>query len=184
MRFVAEKLQQANSITKQDLISSNQITDFIVRSRGNFAIDSAISKVMKSEFKTAENTFTKKNLFISTADIIGYRQGVVNSLSDKKGVLKEHSYFDSSIPIANTLGVKDEPDLFKEIDFPTISKSQDNKINPVQLSPSGSRIDQITPQALTSTNTVTPQKLSLLDAQFTSRMANTVGTGYKFKRKF
>ena len=174
LRFVAEKLQQVNSIKKQDFISNNQVAEFIVRSRGNFAIESAISKVIKSEFKTSENISTKKNLFISTADIIGYRQGVLNSLSDKNAVLKELSYFDSSIPIANTLGVKGEPDLLKEIDLPTISNSQDNKVNPVQLSPSGSRIDQVTPQAQTSTNIVTPQKLSLLDAQFTSRMATTL----------
>ena len=174
LRFVAEKLQQVNSIKKQDFISNNQVAEFIVRSRGNFAIESAISKVIKSEFKTSENISTKKNLFISTADIIGYRQGVVNSLSDKNAVLKELSYFDSSIPIANTLGIKGEPDLLKEIDLPTISNSQDNKVNPVQLSPSGSRIDQVTPQAQTSTNIVTPQKLSLLDAQFTSRMATTL----------
>ena len=174
LRFVAEKLQQVNSIKKQDFISNNQVAEFLVRSRGNFAIESAISKVIKSEFKTSENISTKKNLFISTADIIGYRQGVVNSLSDKNAVLKELSYFDSSIPIANTLGVKGEPDLLKEIDLPTISNSQDNKVNPVQLSPSGSRIDQVTPQAQTSTNIVTPQKLSLLDAQFTSRMATTL----------
>jgi hypothetical protein len=167
-------LLQVNSIKKQDFISNNQVAEFIVRSRGNFAIESAISKVIKSEFKTSENISTKKNLFISTADIIGYRQGVVNSLSDKNAVLKELSYFDSSIPIANTLGVKGEPDLLKEIDLPTISNSQDNKVNPVQLSPSGSRIDQVTPQAQTSTNIVTPQKLSLLDAQFTSRMATTL----------
>ena len=174
LRFVAEKLQQVNSIKKQDFISNNQVAEFIVRSRGNFAIESAISKVIKSEFKTSENISTKKNLFISTADIIGYRQGVVNSLSDKNAVLKELSYFDSSIPIANTLGVKGEPDLLKEIDLPTISNSQDNKVNPVQLSLSGSRIDQVMPQAQTSTNIVTPQKLSLLDAQFTSRMATTL----------
>ena len=174
LRFVAEKLQQVNSIKKQDFISNNQVAEFIVRSRGNFAIESAISKVIKSEFKTSENISTKKNLFISTADIIGYRQGVVNSLSDKNAVLKELSYFDSSIPIANTLGVKGEPDLLKEIDLPTISNSQDNKVNPAQLSSSGSRIDQVTPQAQTSTNIVTPQKLSLLDAQFTSRMATTL----------
>ena len=159
---------------QQDLISNNQVAEFVVRSRGNFAIESATSKVIKSEFKTSENISVKKNLFISTADIIGYRQGVVNSLNDKKAMLKELSYFDSSIPITSTLGVKGELDLLKEIDLPTISNSQDNKVNPVQLSPSGSRIDQVTPQAQTSTNIVTPQKLSLLDAQFTSRMATTL----------
>ena len=174
MQFVAEKLQKANSVTKQDLISSNQITEFIVRSRGNFAIDSAISKVMKNEFKTAENTSAKKNLFISTADIIGYRQGVVNSLSDKKLIIKEYSYFDNSIAIANTLGMKSEPDLLKKLDFPTVSNSQENRINPVLSAASGNRVDQVTPQSQVSTNIVTPPKLSLLDAQFTSRMATTL----------
>ena len=174
MQFVAEKLQKANSFTKQDLISSNQITEFIVRSRGNFAIESAISKVMKNEFKTAENTSAKKNLFISTADIIGYRQGVVNSLSDKKFIIKEYSYFDNSIAIANTLGMKSEPDLLKKLDFPTVSNSQENRINPVLSAASGNRVDQVTLQSQVSTNIVTPPKLSLLDAQFTSRMATTL----------
>ena len=174
MQFVAEKLQKANSVTKQDLISSNQITEFIVRSRGNFAIESAISKVMKNEFKTAENTSAKKNLFISTADVIGYRKGAVNLLSDKKSIIKEYSYFDNSIAINNTLGMKSEPDLLKKLDFPTVSNSQENRINPVLLSASGSRLDQVTLQSQVSTNIVTPPKLSLLDAQFTSRMATTL----------
>ena len=174
MQFVAEKLQKANSVTKQDLISSNQITEFIVRSRGNFAIGSAISKVMENEFKTAENISVKKYLFISTADIIGYRQGVVNSLSDKKFIIKEYSYFDNSIAIANTLGMKSEPDLLKKLDFPTVSNSQEDRINPVLSAASGNRVDQVTLQSQVSTNIVTPPKLSLLDAQFTSRMATTL----------
>ena len=174
MQFVAEKLQKANGVTKQDLISGNQITEFIVRSRGNFAIDSAIAKVMKNEFKTAENTSTKKNLFISTADIIGYRQGAVNSLSDKKLMLKEYSYFDNSISIANTLGKKSEPDLLKNFDFSAVSNSQENRINPVLSAASGNRVDQVTPQSQVSTNIATPPKLSLLDAHFTSRMATTL----------
>lgn len=174
LRFVAEKLQQLNSIKKQDFISNNQVAEFIVKSRGNFAIESAISKVIKNEYKISENISTKKNLFISTADIIGYRQGVVNSLSDQKVAAKEYSFFDSSVPIANTLGIKGEPDLVKEIDFPSILNSPENKVSPVQLSLSGNRTDQITPQSQISTNIVTPQKLSLLDAQFTSRVATTL----------
>jgi hypothetical protein len=174
LRFVAEKLQQLNSIKKQDFISNNQVAEFIVKSRGNFAIESAISKVIKNEYKISENISTKKNLFISTADIIGYRQGVVNSLSDQKVVAKEYSFFDSSVPINNNLGIKGEPDLVKEIDFPSIVNSPENKVSPVQLSLSGNRTDQITPQSQISTNIVTPQKLSLLDAQFTSRVATTL----------
>ena len=174
MRFFAQKLQKANGVTKQDLISSNQITEFVVRSRGNFAIGSAISKVIKSEFKALENTSTKKNLFISTADVIGYRQGVVNSLSDKKLIVKEYSYYDNSTAIANTLGMKSELNLLKKLDLPAASNSQENRINPVQSAVSGNRVDQVTPQSQGSTNIVTAPKLSLLDAQFTSRVATTL----------
>ena len=174
MQFMAEKLQKANIITKQDLISGNQITEFIVSSRGNFAIDSAISKVMKNEFKTAENTSAKKNLFISTADIIGYRQGAENSLSDKKLMLKEYSYLDNSISIDNTLGKKSDTDLLKELDFPAVSNSKENKINPLLSAASGNRVDQVASQSQVSTNIATNPKLSLLDAHFTSRMATTL----------
>ena len=176
MQFVAEKLQKANSVIKQDLISGNQITEFIVRSRGHFAIESAISKVMKNEFKTAENTSAKKNLFISTADIIGYRQGVVNSLSDKKLIAKEYSYFDNSMSIANTLGMKGEPDLLKKLDLSTAPNGLENQNNlgVPTASGSGNRVDQVTSQPQVSSNIITPSKLSLLDAQFTSRMATTL----------
>ena len=174
MQFVVEKLQKANGVTKQDLISSNQITEFIVRSRGNFAIDSAISKVMRSEFKTLENTSTKKNLFISTADVIGYRQEVVNSLSDMKLILKEYSQNDNSMSVTNAVGVRSEPDLFKKIDPSIVSNSQEIRINSAQSALFGNRVDQVTPQPQVSTHMVMSPKLSLLDAQFTSRIATTL----------
>ena len=174
VRFLAEKLQKVNNVAKLDLISNNQITEFVAKSRGNFAIDSAISKVMKSEFKTSENISAKKNLFVSTADVIGYRQGMITSSSDNKLLLKEYSFFDNSMSLANTLGGKGDPDLLERFNFPLISNLQENSINLVQPSVSNRRIDQAIPQPQVSTNTVTPQKLSLLDAQFTSRMATTL----------
>ncbi|MDA9673847.1 flagellar hook-length control protein FliK, partial [Paracoccaceae bacterium] len=174
VRFLAEKLQKVNNAAKLDLISNNQIAEFVVKSRGNFAIDSAISKVVKSEFKTSENISAKKNLFISTADVIGYRQGMITSSSDNKLLLKEYSFFDNSMSLANTLGGKGDPDLLERFNFPLVSNLQENSINLVQPSVSNSRIDQAIPQPQVSTNTVTPQKLSLLDAQFTSRMATTL----------
>ena len=174
VRFVAEKLQKVNNVKKQDLILSNQITDFIVKSRGNFAIDSTISKVIKSEFKTLENISTKKNLFVSTADVIGYRQVMITSSSDNKLLLKEYSYFDNSMSLDNILGGKGEPDLSKRFNFPLNSNSQENSVNLLQPSVSNSRTDPTTPQTQVSTNIVTSPKLSLLDAQFTSRLATTL----------
>ena len=95
-------------------------------------------------------------------------------MSDKKLIVKEYSYYDNSMSIANTLGMKSEPDLSKKLDFPAPSNPQENRINPVQSAAFGNRVDQVAPQTQVSTNIVTPPKLSLLDAQFTSRMATTL----------
>ena len=98
----------------------------------------------------------------------------MNSLSDKKLIIKEYSYFDNAISIANTLGKKSEPDLSKKLDFSAVSNSQENRINPVLSAASGNRVDQVSPQSQVSANLATPPKLSLLDAQFTSRIATTL----------
>ena len=173
-RFVAEKLQLSNNITKQDLISNNKIADFILKSRGNFVVDSAVSEIVKREFKLSGNMPAKNNLFMSTADVIGYRQEMVNSLSEKKFVTKEFSFFDNSELVIEKTGTRGEPDLIKGLDLTTVLIPQENKANSVQPATISNRIDQIVPQSQVSTNTVTPQKLPLLDAQFASRMAATL----------
>ena len=111
---------------------------------------------MRSEFKTLENTSTKKKLFTSTADAIGYRQEVLNSLSDMKLILKEYSQNDNSMPVTNAVGVKSEPDLLKKIDLSVVSNSQEIRINSAQSAVSVNRVDQVTPQPQGSTNIVTP----------------------------
>jgi len=173
-RFVAEKLQLSNRITKQDLNSNNKIADFILKSRGNFVVDSTVSKIVKKEFKTSENISVKNNLFTSTADVIGYRQEMVNSLSDKKFVAKEFSFFDNSEFGIEKVGAKSEPGLIKGLDLTTVLNSQENKTSSVQPATISSRLEQIVPQSQVSTNTVTQQKLPFLDAQFASRMAATL----------
>ena len=71
-------------------------------------------------------------------------------------------------------GTRGEPDLIKGLDLTTVLNPQENKANSVQPAAISNRIDQIVPQSQVSINTVTPQKLPLLDAQFASRMAATL----------
>ena len=111
---------------------------------------------------------------MSTADVIGYRQEMVNSLSEKKFVTKEFSFFDKSELVIEKTGTRGEPDLIKGLDLTTVLNPHENKANSVQPATISNRIDQIVPQSQVSTNTVTPQKLPLLDAQFASRMAATL----------
>ena len=173
MHFVTEKLKQSNNLTKQELISNSQISEFILHNKRNFVINSAITKVIKGEFKTLENINSNKNLYISTTDVIGYRHNPSDASMGKK-LLKEVSYFDNSFSITNKTMMNEETGLLKDSDFIPASNVAENKVSPVQsMSPSG-RLEQIAPQSQITTNIVTPTKLSVLDAQFNSRIATTL----------
>ena len=173
LRFVTEKLQQSNNITKQELISISQISEFILRNRRNSVVDSAIAKVIKGEFKTLENITSNKNLYISTTDVIGYRDNFADASSGKK-LLKGISYFDNSFSMFNKTVRNEELGVLKDLDFIPASNTVENKNSPVQLVSYSSRVEQIAPQSQISANIVTPTKLSVLDAQFNSRIATTL----------
>ena len=173
LRFVIEKLQQSNNITKQELISNSQISEFILRNRRNFVVDSAVAKVIKGEFKTLEKITSNKNLYISTTDVIGYRHNFADA-SSGKNLLKEISYFDNSFSVLDKTAMNEEPRVLKDLDFIPASNTMENKASPVQSVLPSSRVEQIAPQSQTSTNIVTPTKLSVLDAQFNSRIATTL----------
>ena len=173
LRFVTEKLQQSNNITKQELISNSQISEFILRNRRNFVVDSAIAKVIKGEFKTLENIASNKNLYISTTDVIGYRDNFADASSGKK-LLKGISYFDNYFSMLSKTVINEEPGVLKDLDFIPGSNTVENKGGPVPTVSYSSRVEQIAPQSQISTNIVAPTKLSVLDAQFNSRIATTL----------
>ena len=68
----------------------------------------------------------------------------------------------------------EELGVLKDLDFIPASNTVENKNSPVQLVSYSSRVEQIAPQSQISANIVTPTKLSVLDAQFNSRIATTL----------
>ena len=171
--FVTEKLKQSNNISKQEQSLNSQISDFISLNRRNVLIDSAVAKVIKGEFRTLEKITSNKNLHISTTDVIGYRHVPVEVSSGKK-LLSRISYFDNSPTITNKAVVNEEPGLLKELEFTPVSNASENKVSPIQSASPSVRTDQLAPQTQISTNIVTTPKLSVLDAQFNSRIATTL----------
>ena len=171
--FVTEKLKQSNNISKQEQSLNSQISDFISLNRRNVVIDSAVAKVIKGEFRTLEKITSNKNLHISTTDVIGYRHVPVEVSSGKK-LLSRISYFDNSPTITNKAVVNEEPGLLKELEFTPVSNASENKVSPIQSASPSVRTDQLAPQSQISTNIVTTPKLSVLDAQFNSRIATTL----------
>ncbi len=170
-QFLAEKLKQTNDVFKNQLVAINEINYFIPRKRGNFAVEAAVSKVMKGEFKLSESTSTKKNLFISASDIIGYRKEMGSSLRDKQVSFKDHSYFETLITDANTMKINSKSTQLKDNDIFQYLAGQESKSNPALFDVSSNRLDQFSVKPQVSSNVLSPQKLNVLDAQFSSRMA-------------
>ena len=172
-QFLAEKLKQTNDVFKNQLVAINEINNFIPRKRGNFAVEAAVSKVMKGEFKLSESTSTKKNLFITAADIIGYRKEIGSSLRDNKVSFKDHSYFETLITDANTMKINSKSTQLKDNDIFQYLAGQESKSNPALFDVSSNRLDQFSVKPQVSSNVLSPQKLNILDAQFSSRMATS-----------
>ena len=172
-QFLADKLKQTNEVFKNQLIAINEITNFIPRKRGNFAVEAAVSKVIKGEFKSSENISIKKNLFITTADIIGYRKEIGSSLKDNQIKIKENSYFETLISDANVLKTNNKSTVLNDNDFFPYLSGQETKLNPALVDLSSNRLDQISGKLQVSSNVLTPQKLNVLDAQFSSRLATS-----------
>ena len=172
-QFLADKLKQTNEVFKNQLIAINEITNFIPRKRGNFAVEAAVSKVIKGEFKSSENISIKKNLFITTADIIGYRKEIGSSLKDNQIKIKENFYFETLISDANVLKTSSKSTVLNDNDFFPYLSGQETKLNPALVDLSSNRLDQISGKPQVSSNVLTPQKLNVLDAQFSSRLATS-----------
>ncbi len=172
-QFLADKLKQTNEVFKNQLIAINEITNFIPRKRGNFAVEAAVSKVIKGEFKSSENISIKKNLFITTADIIGYRKEIESSLKDNQIKIKENSYFETLISDANVLKTNNKSTVLNDNDFFPYLSGQETKLNPALVDLSSNRLDQISGKLQVSSNVLTPQRLNVLDAQFSSRLATS-----------
>ena len=172
-QFLADKLKQTNDVFKNQLVAINEINNFIPRKRGNFAVEAAVSKVMKGEFKLSESTSTKKNLFITAADIIGYRKEIGSSLRDNKVSFKDHSYFETLITDANTMKINSKSTQLKDNDIFQYLAGQESKSNPALFDVSSNRLDQFSVKPQVSSNVLSPQKLNVLDAQFSSRMATS-----------
>ena len=128
---------------------------------------------MKGEFKLSESTSTKKNLFITAADIIGYRKEIGSSLRDNQVSFKDHSYFETLITDANTMKLNSKSTQLKDNDIFQYLAGQESKSNPALFDVSSNRLDQFSVKPQVSSNVLSPQKLNVLDAQFSSRMATS-----------
>ena len=174
LEFLREKLKVSNETLTKELVTKNKVLNFIKTNELSQPITAAVSKVIKSDFKSFENLSPKKKLIVSTADVIGFRKKVSSSIGkDKieahKAVFAYSSGKDLNVKVDNNSLV--ETSFSNETGSVETFNNQLKNVNSSQLYLMQSKVDQASSK-MQLTNTSNSQvRLSVLDAQFSSRLA-------------
>ncbi len=174
LEFLKEKLKVSNETLTKELATKNKVINFIKTNELSQPITAAVSKVIKSDFKSFENLSPKKKLLVSTADVIGFRKKVSSSIGkDKieahKAVFAYSSGKDLNVKVDNNSLV--ETSFSNETGSVETLNGQLKNVNSSQLDVMQSKVDQASSK-MQLTNTSNSQvRLSVLDAQFSSRLA-------------
>ena len=182
LEFLREKLKVSNETLTKELATKNKVVNFIKTNELSQPITAAVSKVIKSDFKSFENLSPKKKLIVSTADVIGFRKKVSSSIGKDKIEAHKAVFAYSS---GKDLNVKVDNNSLVETSFSNVTGSvetlktgsvetlngQLKNVNSSQPDLMQSKMDQASSK-MHLTNTSNSQvRLSVLDAQFSSRLA-------------
>ena len=174
LEFLKEKLKVSNDTLTKELATKNKVINFMKTNELSLPITAAVSKVIKSDFKSFENLSPKKKLLVSTADVIGFRKEVSSSLGKDK--IEEHKAV-FAYSSSKDLNVKLDNSSLVETNFSNKTgsletlNSQLKILNFSQLDPVQNKVDQSSSQMQSTNTSISQVRLSVLDAQFSSRLA-------------
>ncbi|MBH21234.1 MAG: hypothetical protein CML98_05630 [Rhodobiaceae bacterium] len=177
-KILKERLQFAtNSVTKK-LNFKKDISEFLVNSKASLIIKEAVSKTVNKEMGLNDDKSIRKTLFLSTADVIGYRQALSNGAA-KKDLLTKNSvdYFftagkenndvalkatDEQLPAARSINVNSN--MMSNFGSATQTHVEQN------IARSGATLDS---SSILQTQNFS-QRISLLESQFSLRLSNAL----------
>ena len=174
LEFLREKLKVSNDTLTKELATKNKVINFIKTNELSIPITAAVSNVIKSDFKSFENLSPKKKLLVSTADVIGFRKEVSSSLGKEKIEGNKAVFVYSS---NKDLNVKLDNSSLAETNFSSETGSvetlnnQLKSINFSPLDPMQNKVSQTSAKMQLSNTATSQARLSVLDAQFSSRLA-------------
>lgn len=173
-KFLKDRLQAAVSSVTKKLNFKKDIAEFLEASKASVIIREAASKVAKKEVGLNGDRSVKKKLFLSSADVIGYRLAISGKVTETDQPAK------NSKENLFTAG-KENADLpFKSPDeqIPTIrsTNTSANFVSTIQSSieQSISRLEPAVDRSLTVQSHNFSQRISLLESQFSSRLSNAL----------
>ena len=173
-KFLKDRLQAAVSSVTKKLNFKKDIAEFLEASKAAVIIREVASKVAKKEVGLNGDRSVKKKLFLSSADVIGYRLVISGKVTETDQPAK------NSRENLFTAG-KESADLpFKSPDeqIPTIrsTNTSANLVSTIQSSieQSISRLERAVDRSLTVQSHNFSQRISLLESQFSSRLSNAL----------
>ena len=174
LEFLREKLKVSNDTLTKELATKNKVINFLKTNELSIPITAAVSKVIKSDFKSFENLSPKKKLLVSTADVIGFRKEVSSSLGKEKiegnkAVFAYSSNKDLNVKLDNSSLA--ETNFSSETGSVETINNQLKSINFSPLDPMQNKVSQTSAKMQLSNTATSQARLSVLDAQFSSRLA-------------
>ena len=173
-KILRDRLQFAvNAVTKK-VNFKKDIAEFLATSKAALIIGEAASKVVKKEIGLNENTSVKRKLFLSSADAIGYRQAISGNVTKTDLLTRksmENLFTGSKQDVELALKSSDEqPAAIQNNRFATNFGGTTQPIleqNFFRVEPTMDRSSFVQTQNFS-------QRISLLEAQFSSRLANAL----------
>ena len=168
-KFIKDRLQAVLSSETRKLNFKKEISSFVEASKGTLIIGEIAKKLVKKEFGLNESISPKKELLLSSADVLGYRE-IISSKFDKPSfIFQEYgkdSFKTDKVSTELRLGSLEETHTTQNPKSVTtgIQKSEQNI----------SRSDVSLDRSSNIQSQTFSQRISLLESQFSSRLANAL----------
>ena len=168
-KIIKDRLQAVLSSETRKLNFKKEISSFVEASKGTLIIGEIAKKLVKKEFGLNESISPKKELLLSSADVLGYRE-IISSKFDKPSfIFQEYgkdSFKTDKVSTELRLGSLEETHTTQNPKSVTtgIQKSEQNI----------SRSDVSLDRSSNIQSQTFSQRISLLESQFSSRLANAL----------
>jgi hypothetical protein len=177
-KILKERLQFAvNSVTRK-LTFKKDISEFLITSKAALIIREAASKIVNKEIGLDGEISVKKKLFLSTADVIGYRQAVSN-MAVKKDLIAKNLVGNFSVvgEETNDLTLKaadEQPSAMRIPNGNNNLTSNFGTLAQAQVAQNIARSETNVDRASILQTQSFSQRISVLETQFSSRLANAL----------
>ena len=177
-KFLKDKIQLAVNTVTHKINFKQEIAKFIEKSGAALIIQEVVSKVAKKELGLGERTNLQRELFLSSADVISYREAISSKGSKADLSLK------SAVNDILKVGGEELDSPFKSADEKSVSvqnirtasgiKSNFEAFLQSSTEQNIAKVESTLDRSINNQSQNFSQRLSILESQFSVRLANAL----------